>query len=73
MQYDLTSSSDHARSEKHCALSHRSFLSAMGVQDVASARGQARMWDSTEAVAGLQEQLQQQRAASAALEQKYEA
>jgi chromosome segregation ATPase len=52
---------------------YRSFLSAMGVQDVASARGQARMWDSTEAVAGLQEQLRQTRAELAAVEQKYEA
>jgi chromosome segregation ATPase len=52
---------------------HGSLLAALGVRDAESARGQARMWDSTQTVACLQEQLQQQRAASAALEKKYEA
>lgn len=52
---------------------HGSFLSAMGVQDAASARGQARMWDSTQPVAALQEQLRQTRAELATLTQQYEA
>jgi hypothetical protein len=52
---------------------HASLLAAMGVQDAESARGQARMWDSTAQMASLQEQLRRTEAEVAAFSQKYEA
>jgi hypothetical protein len=48
-------------------------LSSMGVQDAETALGQARMWDSTQQLAALGEQIQQQKTAIASQQQQYEA
>jgi hypothetical protein len=51
----------------------RAMLSSLGVQDADTALGQARMWDSTQQLAALGEQMQQQKTAIASLQQQHEA